>query len=262
MTKRDLKLKHLKAMIAIARALNAIDLGSGDLTLSGPKPNKKSERLAKWSIEKIHNLTKENDKFAADLEEKNAKLAFLEEQVRVLGVNPEFLYKNGGLDSHGQPKPNNKEVAIKFDMPCQINEDFKSDDSHLDEAIHPSKNTIQFVNKAKAPFTKRNQKTEVEPELFRNEAMQEITLEDFKKTGLLLLVNQMLHAFGMAIVIKYRDDNSPQSMFPARVSYRGFAGKGVEEAYENIGLYLTKNSAQLYNETGDDHDFQPEKTQF
>jgi len=77
----------------------------------------------------------------------------------------------------------------------------------------------------------------------------------FQKTGLLLIVNQILHIFGWAIVInyeKYYNDGSNKniihSVYPARVRFRGFTGECVSEAYLKLSKYMCKNYKQLLEE--------------
>lgn len=69
---------------------------------------------------------------------------------------------------------------------------------------------------------------------------------EFQKTGLLLFINQILHVFGWAIVIK--NEEGVISAFPARVTYRGFEVEDVSESYTKITKYLNDNINELTEE--------------
>ena len=51
--------------------------------------------------------------------------------------------------------------------------------------------------------------------------LEKITWDEFRENGFLVLVNWILHIFGLAIVVMY-DDDKVVDVFPAKVSYRGF----------------------------------------
>ncbi len=70
---------------------------------------------------------------------------------------------------------------------------------------------------------------------------------EFKNTGLLFLINQLLHAFGWAIVISVEDDEI--EVYPARVDFRGFSEEASNTNYRKISKYLLDNSQHLYIET-------------
>lgn len=59
--------------------------------------------------------------------------------------------------------------------------------------------------------------------------------EDFRETGLLLFINQILQPFGWCIVYDF-DDNTGElsSVYPARTIFRGFDTKSIRESYEKI----------------------------
>jgi len=73
--------------------------------------------------------------------------------------------------------------------------------------------------------------------------------EEFRKTGLLVLINGILHAFGWAICVKVDKDGIATEAFPARVKFRGFDNNVTDESYIRIGKYLKDNADELYNET-------------
>jgi len=72
------------------------------------------------------------------------------------------------------------------------------------------------------------------------------TCRDFQNTGLLLLINQILHVFGWAIVIQI--DGKKQTMHPARVKFRGFDSNSVTQSYVNISKYIKSECNNLLNE--------------
>jgi len=85
--------------------------------------------------------------------------------------------------------------------------------------------------------------------------VQKKSWEQFRKTGLLLIINQILHIFGWAIVVdyeKYYSDNSSKniirSVYPARVKFRGFDKNSVSEAYIKLSKFMSKNHKQLLKE--------------
>ena len=76
------------------------------------------------------------------------------------------------------------------------------------------------------------------------------TMEEFRETGLLWLINTTLHIFGWCIVVEFDDDDNAVSMYPARCKFRGFDEKSNDKGYENITRYMKDNAHNL----GDDLD--------
>ena len=75
---------------------------------------------------------------------------------------------------------------------------------------------------------------------------------EFRETGLLLFINQILHVFGWAIVFEIDGDSGKvTNVYPARVKYRGFDNESVSESYLNITKYLNKNVSELLDEAND-----------
>lgn len=70
---------------------------------------------------------------------------------------------------------------------------------------------------------------------------------EFRNTGLLLWINQILHLFGWAIVFEYEGEQV-KSVYPARVKFRGFDEKSVGESYQKITDYLVDNVSELKKE--------------
>jgi hypothetical protein len=71
---------------------------------------------------------------------------------------------------------------------------------------------------------------------------------EFRKTGLLLFINQILHVFGWAIVFEF-DGEEIKEVYPARVKFRGFDHESAGESYINITNYLKENIDELKKET-------------
>ena len=73
------------------------------------------------------------------------------------------------------------------------------------------------------------------------------TWKEFRSTGLVLFINQILHLFGWAIVFKFKN-NEIQNVYPARVKFRGFDNKSVGESYTKISEYMKANAKELLKE--------------
>jgi len=70
---------------------------------------------------------------------------------------------------------------------------------------------------------------------------------EFRSTGLLLFINQILHVFGWAIVFDM-DGDEVKSVYPARVKCRGFNNDSVSKSYQKISEYMRDNVVELLNE--------------
>ncbi len=81
--------------------------------------------------------------------------------------------------------------------------------------------------------------------------VDEKTWEEFRKTGLVLIINQILHIFGWAIVFDVGDDGTVKNVFPARVKFRGFDNNSVEESYRKVSKYMVENAEKLLEEAKD-----------
>lgn len=77
----------------------------------------------------------------------------------------------------------------------------------------------------------------------------EKTWEDFRKTGLLLIINQVLHIFGWALIFETDATTEKCSrVYPARVKFRGFEHDDSGEAYVKVTEYLKNNIDELHKE--------------
>ena len=70
---------------------------------------------------------------------------------------------------------------------------------------------------------------------------------EFRSTGLLLFINQILHVFGWAIVFDV-DGDEVKSVYPARVKFRGFDNDSVSKSYQKISEYMKENASELSDE--------------
>jgi hypothetical protein len=71
--------------------------------------------------------------------------------------------------------------------------------------------------------------------------------KEFQETGLFLIINQILHIFGWALVYEI-EDGEIKNVYPARVKYRGFDNKNVQEAHKKVAGYLKENIEELEEE--------------
>ena len=74
------------------------------------------------------------------------------------------------------------------------------------------------------------------------------TWEEFRKTGLLFYINQILHVFGWAIVLDVDDSGNIVDAYPARVKFRGFSADVIDKGYTRVTQYLKDNVDELLAE--------------
>lgn len=74
---------------------------------------------------------------------------------------------------------------------------------------------------------------------------------EFRSTGLVLIVNQILHIFGWALVFEIENDEI-KSVYPARVKFRGFDNESTSEAYVKATKYLKENIDELVKEVNEE----------
>lgn len=70
---------------------------------------------------------------------------------------------------------------------------------------------------------------------------------EFKNTGLLLIINQILHIFGWALVFEIENDEI-KNVYPARVKFRGFDNSSTDKAYKQLSKYMLENAKELNDE--------------
>lgn len=76
--------------------------------------------------------------------------------------------------------------------------------------------------------------------------------EQFRETGLLWLINSILHLFGWAIVCEISEDKVI-SVYLARVTYRCFTEQDIAEGYRKVTKYLSNSINDLEKEINDEN---------
>lgn len=81
------------------------------------------------------------------------------------------------------------------------------------------------------------------------------TWDEFRKSGVFMFVNVILHAFGWALVVEVDYDKETKTetslvknCYPARVKYRGFDESDQTEMHERIANYLANNAPNFPEE--------------
>ena len=80
------------------------------------------------------------------------------------------------------------------------------------------------------------------------------TWNEFRKSGLLWWINMILHTFGWAIVINFKDydkeknDGEIVEVFPARVKFRGFSEEDNTQGYIEVTELLSQDIDELLKE--------------
>jgi len=70
---------------------------------------------------------------------------------------------------------------------------------------------------------------------------------EFRSTGLVLIINQLLHIFGWALVFEI-ENNEIKNVYPARIKYRGFDTESTSEAYKKLSQFMVENAKDLNDE--------------
>lgn len=78
-------------------------------------------------------------------------------------------------------------------------------------------------------------------EFDEEEMVRYITPDEFRNSGMLWLVNSILHLFGMAIVW----DGETDTLKVALVRFRGFAADCNDDGYRKVTQYMVDNSSDL-----------------
>lgn len=72
--------------------------------------------------------------------------------------------------------------------------------------------------------------------------------KEFRDTGLLVILNQLLHLFGWAIAYELGEEGEIINVYPARVVFRGFSEEVTAKSYKKVSEYMHKNSKELLEE--------------
>lgn len=73
------------------------------------------------------------------------------------------------------------------------------------------------------------------------------TWKEFKDTGLLWFINNILHLFGWAICLEM-DGGAVTEAYPARTKFRGFSEDCNSEGYKKVTQYMKDNAKILFLE--------------
>ena len=88
-----------------------------------------------------------------------------------------------------------------------------------------------------------------------DKAVEKRDWNEFRKTGLFMFVNAILHAFGWALVIELKsknlDDAPVTNCYPARVKFRGFDVDDQNEMHTKIADYLDNTAKDFPEEIKD-----------
>lgn len=92
------------------------------------------------------------------------------------------------------------------------------------------------------------EKKKVEGNVKGEEMLDEKAWQEFRGAGLLFFINQILHAFGWAIVIELGEGGKIKRAFPARTKFRGFGPDSIDRGYRNLSKFMKENADELYKE--------------
>lgn len=71
--------------------------------------------------------------------------------------------------------------------------------------------------------------------------VKEISIQQFRDSGLLWFINSILHTFGVCIA--YNPDT--EQLYPAITKYRGFDEKNSDLGYRRMTVYMNDNAEDL-----------------
>ena len=74
--------------------------------------------------------------------------------------------------------------------------------------------------------------------------IKQISGKEFKETGMLWLINSILHAFGMTLIWDPKTDE----IVPAITKFRGFEEKYNDQGYRALTEYMRDNSIDLMSD--------------
>lgn len=84
------------------------------------------------------------------------------------------------------------------------------------------------------------------------EMIKEMSLKEFRDSGLLWYINQQLHLFGVALTVEINDNNEPIRLYPARCKFRGFSEEVNTNGYKKVSKYLNQHSEELLKDCDDE----------
>lgn len=108
---------------------------------------------------------------------------------------------------------------------------------YLNEYVKNTNNLDLDIESLKRFYTKDEYKE-------TKEHIEQRTWEEFRKSGMLWLINSLLHVFGWCIVIEFPSYKA----YPARTTYRGFDNKETTEGYKKVSKWMKDHANELYKE--------------
>lgn len=90
-----------------------------------------------------------------------------------------------------------------------------------------------------------------EEDVIPEEMMERITWKEFGDTGLIVIINQLLHAFGLVIVREYDDEGKFIGAYPAKTKFRGFSERTTANAYAKVARYMSDNHEKILEDSKD-----------
>ena len=69
--------------------------------------------------------------------------------------------------------------------------------------------------------------------------------DEFRETGLVVLINKILHVFGWTMTFDINDDGNVLRAYPSRTKFRGFSKQTSDESYKRISKYMVENAETL-----------------
>lgn len=98
----------------------------------------------------------------------------------------------------------------------------------------------------------RKRAGKIEESRTNNEMVTKKTWKEFRETGLVLIINQILHIFGWAIVFEFDENCVIKKIYPARVKFRGFSNDVVSKSYLKASQWIHDNADTLLGEAKDE----------
>ena len=86
----------------------------------------------------------------------------------------------------------------------------------------------------------------------KDDMIEKKSWDEFRSTGLLLIINQLLHCFGWCIVVEVDKDGKVVNCYPARTKFRGFNHDDAGREYEKVSKYLAENAVEMHKEVMED----------
>lgn len=136
------------------------------------------------------------------------------------------------------------EATDDWDLVLEISLPVYEKSEHISDPDELRKLLVGYIEKYKEKKLYTNQNDEDSDELNDWDPIEK-EWDEFRGTGLFLIVNQFLHIFGWALCY----NTETKQVKPARVRYRGFSEGSVTRAYEKVQRYMIDNAQEIYEES-------------